>query len=279
MAGRRRFLVAVIAVSAAAALLVVLLALDRQAAPTSTDEPVAQDQPGPVLLVPGYGGSSAELALLVDALRAAGREAVVVSMPDGGVDDLREQAATVGRMVDQRLAGGAPSVDVVGYSSGGVVSRIWADELGGAGVARRVVTLGSPHHGTRAARFAATLGPDVCPEACRQLVPGSDLLSTLEETPDGPVWTAVWTAGDQVVTPPDSAQLDGAVNVKVQDVCADARIGHSQLTTDPLVIGLVLLALDVEPLDAAPGPAQCAELRESGGPLADQPASSRSANR
>lgn len=264
MPGARRFLVVVIAVVAAVMLLVVLLAVDREAVLTSTDEPVAQDQPGPVLLVPGYGGTSAELAPLVDALGAAEREAVVVSMPDGGVDDLREQAATVGRLVDQQLAGGAPSVDVVGYSSGGVVSRIWADELGGAGVARRVVTLGSPHHGTRAARFAAALGPDVCPEACRQLVPGSDLLSTLEETPDGPVWASVWTTGDQVVTPPASAQLDGAVNVKVQDVCADARIGHGQLTSDPLVIGLVLLALDVEPLARAPGPAWCAELRESG---------------
>ena len=278
MPGSRRFLVAVIAVVAAVMLLVVLLALDREAVLTSTDEPVAQDQPGPVLLVPGYGGTSAELAPLVAALRAAGREAVVVSMPDGGVDDLREQAATVGRLVDQQLAGGAPSVDVVGYSSGGVVSRIWADELGGAGVARRVVTLGSPHHGTRAARFAAALGPDVCPEACRQLVPGSDLLSTLEETPDGPEWASVWTTGDQVVTPPASAQLDGAVNVKVQDVCPDARIGHGQLISDPLVIGLVLLALDVEPLATVPGPARCAELRESGESI-DQPSSSRSANR
>jgi triacylglycerol lipase len=107
------------------------------------------------------------------------------------------------------------------------VSRVWTDELGGAGVARRVVTLGSPHHGTRAARFAAAFGPDVCPMACRQLVPGSDLLATLEETPDGPAWTAVWTAQDQVVTPPESAKLDGAVNVKVQDVCPDTRVDRS----------------------------------------------------
>jgi triacylglycerol lipase len=264
MTGQRRFLVTVTAVVAAAVLLVVLVALGRDTPATSSREPVAQDEPGPVLLVPGYGGTSAELAPLVDALQAAGREAVVVSMPDGGVEDLRDQAGTVGRLADQQLSGGAPSVDVVGYSSGGVVSRIWAEELGGAGVARRVVTLGSPHHGTRAAGFAAALGPNVCPEACRQLVPGSDLLSTLEETPDGPVWTTVWTDQDQVVTPPASAQLDGAVNVKVQDVCAGARIGHGQLTSDPLVIGLVLLALDVEPLAAAPGPTQCAELQESG---------------
>jgi triacylglycerol esterase/lipase EstA (alpha/beta hydrolase family) len=114
--------------------------------------------------------------------------------------------------------------------SGGGVSRVWADELGGAVVTRRLVTLGSPHHGTRAARFAAAFGPDVCPMACRQLVPSSDLLATLEETPDGPAWTAVWTAQDQVATPPESARLDGAVNVKVQDVCPYTRIGHGEGT-------------------------------------------------
>jgi triacylglycerol lipase len=148
-----------------------------------------------------------------------------------------------------------------------------------AGVPLNRGMVGSPHHGTRAARFAAAFGPDVCPMACRQLVPGSDLLATLKESPDGPVWTAVWTAQDQVVTPPESAKLDGAVNVKVQDVCPDTRIGHGELTGDPLVVGLVLLALDVEPLDAAPGAAQCADLRVSGASSIGQPNPSRSASR
>ena len=97
MAGSRRFLVAVTAVVGAVVLLVVLLTLAGEAPATSTGEPVAQDQPGPILLVPGYGGTSAELATLVDALRAAGREAVVVSMSAGGDEDLREQAAILGR--------------------------------------------------------------------------------------------------------------------------------------------------------------------------------------
>ena len=131
MAGSRRFLVAVTAVVGAVVLLVVLLTLAREAPATSTGEPVAQDQPGPILLVPGYSGTSAELATLVDALRAAGREAVVVSMSAGGDEDLREQAARLGRAADEQLSAGAPSIDVVGYSSGGVVSRVWADELGG----------------------------------------------------------------------------------------------------------------------------------------------------
>lgn len=260
--------VVVVIAAMALAVLVAMRGADRD---TDTGDAVPQDRPGPVLLVPGYGGGIQELELLATTLRATGRDVVIVRT--GGAADLREQAAALGRAVDARLAAGAPSVDVIGYSSGGVVGRIWADELGGADLARRIVTLGSPHHGTDIARLGAAIAPDACPEACRQLVPGSELLADLAETVPGPVWTAVWTAQDAVVTPPESAVLDGAVNVRVQDVCGDARIGHSQLPTDPLVVGLVALAVGVEPLDEVPDAARCDEIRTAGHQAASRRAS------
>ena len=118
----------------------------------------------------------------------------------------------------------APSVDVVGYSAGGVVARLWVRDYGGAGLARRVMTLGSPHHGTSQAALGRELAGG-CPVACEQLVPDSDLLRRLnagDETPDGPLWATVRSTGDQVVTPVDSAALDGAVNILVQEVCPGA---------------------------------------------------------
>ena len=250
----------VVVISAIAlAVAVAVRGSDRDA---GTGLSVPQDRPGPVLLVPGYGGGTREVEVLATTLRATGRDVVIVRT--GAATDLREQAAALGRAADARLAAGAPSVDVIGYSSGGVVGRIWADDLDGAGVARRIVTLGSPHHGTDVARLGAAIAPGACPEACRQLVPGSELLADLAETVPGPVWTAVWTAQDAVVTPPESGLLDGAVNVRVQDVCGDARISHGQLPTDPLVVGLVTLAVAVEALDEVPDAARCEEIRAAG---------------
>jgi len=255
---RRRLLLGAVVLVVLAGIGIVLV---RQLFDTAA---VAQDEPGTVLLVPGYGGGTSTLDRLALKLRAGGRDAVVVALVGDGTGDLRAQATVVQAAAAEALAAGAPSVDVVGFSAGGVVARLWADELDGHAVARRVVTLGSPHHGADLAAFGATLDRDACPEACRQLAPGSELLTGLEETPDGPLWTAIWTIDDDVVTPPESAELAGAVNIAAQDVCQDARVGHGQLLTDPLTVGLLVLALGVEPLEAVPSRVRCAEVRAVG---------------
>jgi triacylglycerol esterase/lipase EstA (alpha/beta hydrolase family) len=135
-----------------------------------------------------------------------------------------------------------------------VIARLWIAD-GGAQVTRRVVTLGSPHHGTTLADLAGNLAPEQCPLGCVQLGTDSDVLARLntgDETPDGPTWVSIWTTQDQTVTPPDSARLDGALNLTVQSVCAGTRVGHGQLPRDPVVQGIVLAELqpgDPVPLD------------------------------
>ena len=44
--------------------------------------PVDQGTAGPVLLVPGYGGSAASLQSLATRLRESGRDVTVVDLPD-----------------------------------------------------------------------------------------------------------------------------------------------------------------------------------------------------
>jgi len=258
---RRRLLLGTVAVLLVGALVAAVLVVADRDGDGPLAAPAPQDRPGPVLLVPGYGGSTVALEVLAGRLRAAGRDARVLRMPGEGTGDLAEQAAVLDRAAEAEVDRGAPSVDVVGYSAGGVVARLWAAD-DGRSVARRVVTLGAPHHGSDVAALAGSLVPGQCPAACRQLVPDSELLTRLnrDETPDGPTWVSVWTTQDQIVTPPESARLDGAVNIPVQGVCADAVVGHGQLPTDRLVQAVVLAALGSAPV-TAPTPADCSRLR------------------
>lgn len=212
-----------------------------------------QAKPGPVLLVPGYGGGQGALNELAARIRqSTGRQAEVLTLAGDGTGDLLEQAAVLEEAVENAYASGAPSVDVVGYSAGGVVARLWVSRNGGSHQARRVVTLGAPMHGTGLAAAGGALVPGACPAACVQLAPGSALLQELakEPIPTTLPWLSVWTELDETVTPPESARLDGAVNVALQQVCPGNQAAHGDLPTDPAVTELVLQALGTTPLEA-----------------------------
>ena len=133
---------------------------------------------------------------------------------------------------------------------------------GNAALTRRVITLGSPHHGTSLADLAGDVAPGQCPVGCRQMASDSDLLARLnadDETPEGPTWVSIWTTQDQTVTPPDSARLEGGLNVPVQSVCSGARVGHGELPRSPLVQEIVLAQLGAgQPPEL--GPADCGRL-------------------
>lgn len=259
---RRRLLFTMVTLVLIAVVLVVVAVMRSGTSNTPTAQ-VQQSQPGPVLLVPGYGGSTSSLDVLAGRLRHGGRDTTVVSLPGDGTGDLTAQARVLGAAVAAaRSRTGAGSVDVVGYSAGGVVARIWAADLGGSAQARRIVTLGSPHHGTQIAGLAVGLLPSQCPVACRQLAPDSPLLAALnrgDETPDGPQWVSIWTTADQVVTPPASASLQGAIDIPVQSVCAPSTVDHANLPRDPMVGAMVAAELGRGPtvrLD----PGDCARL-------------------
>lgn len=257
---RRRLLLTLLTLLAVAIAAAVTIGVVAATAGGHAKANVDQNRPGPVLLVPGYGGSVTELDALATRLRAEGKAVDVVHLPDNAQGDLAAQARTLAAAARADLSG-ASSVDVVGYSAGGVVARLWVRDYGGAALARRVITLGSPQHGTQLAALGA-LVPSLCPTACRQLAPGSTLLAALnagDETPHGPTFVSIWSSDDEVVVPPDSARLAGALNITVQGVCAGARVGHGELPTNGIVQKMLTLELAAGP-PVPLSPADCPRL-------------------
>jgi len=244
---------------------VAVAAIVAGVAVSSGGEPQAvPGRPGVVLLVPGYGGSTASLDQLAARIRAAGRTATVVQLAGDGTGDLNVQARVLNGYVNHAIGAGSGPVTVIGYSAGGVVAWLWYADYGGASRAGRIITLGAPLHGARIAAVGAAYDPALCPVACQQLAPGSALLTQLQSAAQPrPPWLSLWSTDDQTVTPPDSARLPGAVNVPLQSVCPGADIQHSQLPTAPLVVGIVLHTLAGSGV-RAPSPGDCAALQALG---------------
>ncbi|HZA39592.1 MAG TPA: alpha/beta fold hydrolase [Actinomycetota bacterium] len=250
---RRRFFIAVAVIVATfgAGLAIAVL----------RDEPLDTGRV-PVILVHGYGGAGESMSELAGALQANGREVVTIDLPERGEGDIDDSARA---LADAVASTRAAQVDLVGHSAGGVVIRAYLKNLGGAERTRRAVTTGSPHHGTTIADAAASAGPEACVDACAQLGRGSDFLAALnagDETPGDVLYTSIWTSLDQTVTPPNSAVLSGADNILVQHVCPQARLGHGDLSSDPLAIGLVLWVLHQD--EESPGPSDCERIIELG---------------
>jgi triacylglycerol lipase len=249
---RRRILVIGIALVVAAGAVTAAVAATASGGSSGT-APTGfppQDRPGPVFLVPGYGGLTSSMFPLAARIRSTGRHATVISLPGNGEGDLNADAAVLNAAVDQALSGGAPSVDVIGYSAGSVVVLLWERHDDGSGKARRIVTLGGPFHGAQIAAAGEALVPGACPTACQQLVPGSPLLDGINGTPvpSRPPWLSLWTTDDQTVDPPTSANLAGAVNVPIQSVCPAEQISHGQLPSNPVVMAIVMQAIGPGPV-------------------------------
>src|SRR5437588_7029870 len=86
---RRRLLVAALAVVVAAG---AVAGTVRGLAGQAPVLPASDSRPGDVLLVPGYGGSTAALDQLAGRIAAASGHATVVRLAGDGTGDLAEQA-------------------------------------------------------------------------------------------------------------------------------------------------------------------------------------------
>jgi triacylglycerol esterase/lipase EstA (alpha/beta hydrolase family) len=188
-----------------------------------------KDAAMPVLLVHGYGCDGAYWSRLARLLRQAGASYMTVDLEPlfGGIDDYAPQIEAA--LQQLCAATGKRQAIVVGHSMGGLAARAHLRAFGSARVAR-VITVGTPHHGTALAGFGPGLN-------ARQMRRHSEWLAALaasEPPATRALMVSLWSHHDNIVAPQDSARLPGAGNVEL------AGVGHVALGSHPDVIRFVL---------------------------------------
>lgn len=139
-------------------------------------------------------------------------------------------ANSIKTKVTQILAAnpGKTKVDLISHSMGGLSTRYYVKNLGGAVKVDDFVSLGGPNHGTSLAVACALFSVQ-----CQQMSPGSSFLNALnatDETPGTPNYATWWSTSDAIILPNTSTPLAGATNTQV------AGLSHGALTTDAAVV-------------------------------------------
>lgn len=193
----------------------------------------------PVLLVHGYVCNRGYWTKLSRLLARAGiaHDAVDLEPIGASIDDVVPQ-------VEQALARlcsrtGSGRAIIVAHSMGGLVARAWLRRHGAARVAK-IITIGTPHHGTALASLAAGTN-------ARQMSRIGDAPSAwlarlaAGETPAArALITSLYSHHDNIVAPQASACLPGARNI------AFGGIGHVALASDARVLRQLLAEITIK---------------------------------
>ncbi|MFG2195255.1 esterase/lipase family protein [Streptomyces sp. NPDC048639] len=193
----------------------------------------------PVLLLHGFIDNRSVFVLLRRSLRQHGWDHVEALNYSPLSCDIRAAASLLGKHIEEVCERtGHSKVDVVGHSLGGLIARYYVQRLGGDVRVRSLVTLGTPHSGTRAVPLLSA-HPIV-----RQMRPDSDVIQELAEPAEGCTthFVSFWSDLDQLMAPLETAQVHHpdliAQNVQV------SGIGHLALPVHGAVAAGIREALD-----------------------------------
>jgi len=186
----------------------------------------------PVLLIHGYGCNSGYWQPMSKALTHAGISHYAIDMEPVacGIDEYVPLIeAAIDRMFRET---GQRRVVIVAHSMGGLAARAYLRVHGAERIAR-IITLGTPHHGTALARFGIGLNTAQmrwiaggqegrCSEWLREL-------AARENQAVRRLFVSLYSHHDNIIAPQTSSRLPGAKNI------AFRGIGHVALASHPAV--------------------------------------------
>lgn len=184
----------------------------------------------PIVLIHGIVDNHTIFALLRRHLVRRGFHRISTFSYSPLTLDVRRTADRLGAEIEKLCErSGAERIHIVGHSLGGLIARYYAQRLGGDARVHTLVTLGTPHQGTHAARLLPW-------PLVKQLRPGSDLMAELDEpAPDCRTrFVSFYSDVDQLMVPQRRARIAhpdlSARNVRINGV------GHMSLPFDRRVV-------------------------------------------
>jgi pimeloyl-ACP methyl ester carboxylesterase len=218
----------------------------------------------PVVLIHGFGCNSGYWHSMSRALRMAGIPHHAVSL-EPVFGDIESFVPAVHAAVEELCrASGSNRIVLLGHSMGGLVARAYLCAYGPARIAR-VITLGTPHHGTRLAAFGAGLNSeqmvwtsirDDKRSKSNEPIDGSNSAISELNGPSGgtngfpsrwlqqlaarenpasyTLFTSIYSHHDNIISPQTSSYLPGARNIELHG------IGHVALGLNARVQQIVI---------------------------------------
>ena len=181
-----------------------------------------------VVLVHGFLDSGTAFKMLRRRLEKKGVEVFVPRLKhNDGRGGLEYLAVHLKQDIDAKFGPGQP-ISIVAFSMGGLVSRHYLQNLGGAARCEHLITVSSPHNGTKAAWIYPSKGAE-------EMRPGSGFLSRLTATEDrlGKIPVASYrTPMDLVILPPTSSVWDRAENLEFPVVLHPLMLTSKRVLAD-----------------------------------------------
>jgi pimeloyl-ACP methyl ester carboxylesterase len=228
----------------------------------------ASAQADPVVLVGGFANSPSGWAEWRRSLEADGFRVFVFDPPTTGLGDMHDSARAVAAFIEQvRRRTGRRKVDVIGFSEGGLLTRMAIASHGALDAVDRAISLATPHLGVplrplHDALSGLRLLVRAVPPAAIQLLEGSELVGAVERSDrhlrsgaiGAPRYASIFSRTIDLLVWPHLAWLPGAFNIPVDDD-RPGRAGpnHFEMlhTSDRSYEAARILLLDGSPRAAA----------------------------
>jgi len=164
------------------------------------------------LLVPGYATPIWFLKILEHRLRKDGEQTEIVKLPRYGMGDIKSSAAILKKRIDY-WKDKSTSIDIIGYSLGGVIAKYCLKYLGSGKDIRLLFHLCVPQGGIITGLPLLT-APCLTTKAGRQIFIGSRFMESLTQQQGNSVKEiAIYAKGDLMLIPTGCRIVEGGKNI------------------------------------------------------------------